>query len=101
MQRFRPAVGVLAVVLLVSSVVVAAVEATGDFVPAALRDRPELARPMPQDAPPDASTCSTNYTASMPGTCVTIKNLTRSTRLQLESFDVRATTTVEVRPPQS
>ena len=101
MQRFPPAVGLLAVVMLVSSVVIAAVEATGEFVPAALRDRPGLARPVPQDAPPEASTCSTNYTADVPGTCVTIRNLTRSTTLQLESFDVRDTSTVEVRPPQS
>jgi hypothetical protein len=106
MQRFRPALGVLAVAMLVSSVAVAAVEATGDFVPAALRDRQGLARPVPQDAPSapqdepsDVPDCPRRVPYTN-GTCVTIRNQTRDTTLLLESITAEEPSIVYQQPPQ-
>jgi hypothetical protein len=82
MKRFRLAVGLVAVATLVSSVVIAAVEATGDFVPAGLRDRPELARPVNDDP-----IACTKWKDSV-GTCVTIWNRTSNRTLQIESHSV-------------
>jgi hypothetical protein len=85
MQRFRPAVGLLAIAILSSSVVGGAVAATGDFGPAARPDRPELARPVPQDEPSGVPACPARD--SLLGTCVKIDNRTTGTTLEYVSLD--------------
>jgi len=100
MQRVPPAVGLLAVAALVSSVRGAAVEATDDFGPAGRRDRPGLARPVPQDASPEyPDVCSAGRQTV--ATCVIIRNQTSAARFTRTSTYVEPPHEFYRQPPTS